>query len=193
MMLLIDGKVYKVISSELRGSARAQKIMHAGLKSIPEGHYVEKKFNPGEKVEQIIPERIDMEYMYNDEAGYYFMNNETFEQFAVPSTIVGNIGRYLKENTTIKVEFYEGKPINIVFPKYVELKVVSSPPGIHDGTDTTYKEVTLENGQVVLGPQFLKEGDIIKVDVETGKYLDRVRKGEEKEKDKEKDKEKEKK
>jgi elongation factor P len=182
MILSIEGKIYKVISSELRGAAKAQKIMHAGLKSIPEGHYVEKKINPGEKVEQIIPERFDMEYMYKDTANYYFMNTQTYEQFPVPKGIVGNIDLYLKENTAIKVEFYNGQPINIVFPKWVELKIISSPPGIHDGTDTTYKEVVLENNQKVLGPQFLKEGDIVRVDVETGKYLERVRKDGEKEK-----------
>ena len=58
----------------------------------------------------------------------------------------------------------------------MELKIISSPPGIHDGTDTTFKEVMLENNQRLLGPQFLKEGDIIKVDTETGKYIERIKK-----------------
>ena len=175
MMLLIDGKIYKVISSELRGSAKAQKIMHVGLKSIPEGNYLEKKYNPGDKVEQITPDRFEMEYIYKDDTNYYFMNTQTYEQFAVPNSIVGNVGLYLKENSTIKVEFYNGQPINIIFPKFVELKVISSPPGIHDGADTTYKEVTLENNQKILGPQFLKEGDMVRVNVETGEYLERVK------------------
>lgn len=76
----------------------------------------------------------------------------------------------------IKVEFWNDQPINIIFPDVVELKVISSPPGIHDGTDSTYKEVVLENNQKILGPQFLKEGDIVKVHVETGKYTERVKK-----------------
>lgn len=176
MLLLIDDKIYKVISAESRGSAQAHKIMHLGLKSIPEGGYIEKKYNPGEKVEQITPDRFDMEYLYNDDSGYYFMNNQTFEQFMVQKAIVGNIGLYLKENSIIQVEFYNGQPINIIFPKHVELKVISSPPGIHDGTDTTFKEVVLENNQRILGPQFLKEGDIIRVDVESGRYMERLKK-----------------
>ncbi|MDD5356267.1 MAG: hypothetical protein PHY56_07015 [Candidatus Omnitrophica bacterium] len=176
MLLLIENKIYKVISAELKGAAQAHKIMHLGLKSIPEGNYIEKKYNPGEKVEQIMPDRVIMEYLYNDTSGYYFMNKETFEQFVVPKSIVGNAGRYLKENSAIHVEFYNGQPISIVFPKYVELKILSSPPGIHDGSDTTFKEVVLENNQHVLGPQFLKEGDIIRVDVESGKYMERIKK-----------------
>lgn len=182
MLLLIEGKIYKVISSELRGSAKAQKIMHVGLKSIPEGSFIEKKYNPGDKIEQIAPDRFDMQYMYKDETNYYFMNTQTYEQLPVPKEIVGNIGLYLKENATIKVEFYNGQPINIIFPQHVELKVVSSPPGIHDSTDSTYKEVVLENDQKILGPQFLKEGDIVKVEVETGKYMERIKKDHDKEK-----------
>ncbi|MFA5388790.1 MAG: elongation factor P [Candidatus Omnitrophota bacterium] len=176
MLLSIDKRIYKVISAELRGSAQAHKIMHAGLKSVPEGNYIEKKYGPGEKVEQIIPDRFDMEYLYNDGNGYYFMNNQSFEQFTVPKNIVGNAGLYLKEKSIIQVEFYNGQPINIIFPKTVELKVISAPPGIHDGTDTTLKEVTLENNQRVLGPQFLKEGDMVRVDVESGKYMERIKK-----------------
>jgi elongation factor P len=176
MLLLIDGKVYKAISCELRGSAQAHKIMHLGLKSIPEGHYIEKKYNPGDKVEQIFPERIHMQYLYSDETACYFMNTETYEQFPVPRAIVGNAELYMKENSVIQVEFYNGQPINVVFPKTVELKVVSSPPGLHEGTDTTLKEAVLENSQRILVPQFIKEGDIVKIDVESGKYLDRVKK-----------------
>src|SRR3989338_8725659 len=177
MLLLIENKIYKVISAEMKGSAQAHKIMHLGLKSIPEGNYIEKKYNPGEKVEQIAPDRFDMEYLYKDDNGYYFMNNQSYEQFIVPKGIVGNIGPYLKENSVIQVEFYNGQPINIIFPKCVELKVTSAPAGIHDGTDTTFKEVVLENSQAILGPQFLKEGDIVKVDVETGKYMERIKIG----------------
>ncbi len=180
MLLKIDSRIYKVISAQLRGSAQAHKIMHLGLKSIPEGNYIEKKYNPGEKAEQIIPDRFNMEYLYSDESGYYFMNNQTFEQFVVPRGIVGNAGKYLKENGIIQVEFYNSQPINIIFPKTVELKVTSAPVGIHDGTDTTFKEVVLENSQRILGPQFLKEGDIVKVDVESGKYIERVKKEEKK-------------
>jgi elongation factor P len=176
MLLLINDKVHKVISSELRGSAQAHKIMHLGLKSIPEGHYIERKYNPGEKVEQILPDRINMQYMYKDETAYYFMNTETYEQFSVPATVVGNVGLYLKENNMIQVEFYKVQPINVVFPKTVELKVISSPPGIHEGSDSTFKEVALENDQRILVPQFIQEGDTIKLDVESGKYLDRVKK-----------------
>jgi elongation factor P len=176
MMLLIDNKIYKVISAELRGSAQAHKIMHIGLKSIPESNYIEKKYNPGEKVEQIMPDRFNMEYLYKDDKGYYFMNNQTYEQFVVPKNIVGNVGLYLKENSTIQVEFYNNQPINIIFPKHVELKVISASPGIHDAGDTTFKEILLESKQCILGPQFLKEGDIVKVDVESGKYIERIKK-----------------
>lgn len=176
MLLLIDGKVYKVITASLRGSAQAHKIMHLGLKSIPEGSFIEKTYNPGEKVEQIFPEKAMMQYLYKDKSDYYFMDTATFEQLTIPAGIVGNVGQYFKENAQIQVESYNGKPINIIFPKVVELAISSTAAGIHDGTDSTFKEAVLENGMKVLVPQFIKEGDIIKVDTETGKYMDRVKK-----------------
>ncbi|MDD5681467.1 MAG: elongation factor P [Candidatus Omnitrophica bacterium] len=176
MLLLIDGKIYKVITANLRGSAQVHKIMHLGLKSIPEGHFTEKTYNPGEKVDQILPERSVMQYLYKTGTEYFFMDTTTFEQLAVPDSIVGNIGQYFKENAQIHVEFYSGQPINIVFPKVVRLMVASTAAGIHDGTDSTFKEAVLENGMKILVPQFLKEGDVIEVDTDTGKYIDRVKK-----------------
>lgn len=179
MLLVIDNRAYKVISAALRGSAQAHKIMHLGLKSIPEGHFTERTYNPGEKVEQIFPDRFSFQYLYKDDKDCYFMNTTTYEQIAVPGSIVGNVGLYLKENDSIQIDFYNGKPIDIVFPKIVEMRVESSPPGIHEGADTTFKEVTLANGLKVLAPQFIKEGDTVKIEVASGKYLDRVRKQEE--------------
>lgn len=175
MLLSIDGKIYKVITAALRGSAQAHKIMHLGLKSIPEGHFTEKTYNPGEKVEQIFPDRSMMQYLYNDGNDYYFMDTKSFEQFAIPAGIVGNTGAYLKESARIEVDFYEGKPINIIFPKIVEMKISATAPGIHDGTDSTFKEAVLENNAKILVPQFIKEGDVVKIDIETGKYIDRVK------------------
>ena len=81
-----------------------------------------------------------------------------------------------KENDEIQIEFYQGNPVNIVFPKTVTLKISQAPPGIHEGTDSTYKQATLENGMTLLVPQFIKEGDLVQVEVETGKYLDRIKK-----------------
>lgn len=176
MLLLIENKVYKVISCQMRGSGQVHKIAHIEMKSIPEGHYIEKKYNPGEKLEHIFPDRFTMQYLYKDEDNYYFMNTQTFEQFPVSKDLVGNKGIYIKENSQIQVEFYNDQPIDIVFPQVVELKVIASPAGTRDSLDTTYKEVMLENNQQLLAPQFIKEGDVVRVDVETGKYLDRVKK-----------------
>jgi len=176
MLLLIDNKVYKVITANLRGSAQAHKIMHLGLKSIPEGHFVEKTYNPGEKTEQIVPDRSVMQYLYKDTKDYYFMDTVTFEQSSIPSEIVGHVGQYFKENAEIHVDSYNGKPIHIAFPKTVKLAVASTTPGIHEGSDSTFKEAVLENGIKLLVPQFIKEGDLVEIDTDTGKYMDRVKK-----------------
>lgn len=173
MFLTIDKKIYKVISCTYGGTAKSHRIAHVGLKSIPEGSFAEKTFNPGQKVESIHPEKNHLQFLYKDKDSFYFMNLANYEQLAVPASLVGNAGLYLKENVEIVVDFFEGQPINIVFPSAIELKVTLCAPGIKGGQESTMKEAVLENGQKTLVPQFIKEGDLIRVDVETGKYVDR--------------------
>jgi elongation factor P len=103
------------------------------------------------------------------------MNPETFEQIALPTEAIGDYEKFLQPNMRIPVEFYEGNPINIVFPEAVELTVVTAPPGLHEHETSTFKTVTLENGMEVLAPQFIKEGDILRIETATAKYLERVR------------------
>jgi len=173
MFLLLEKKIYTVVACAYGGSAKSHRIAHVGLKSIPEGNFTEKTFSPGQKVEAVHPTKTKMQFLYKDQDDYYFMNLETFEQRPIAKTIVGGVGPYLKENDQIHVEFHEGEPVNIVFPESVELKVTLCPAGIKGGQEGTFKEATLENGQVILVPQFIKEGDVVRVNVETGKYMDR--------------------
>ncbi|MGH7890182.1 MAG: hypothetical protein ACRENF_06495, partial [Thermodesulfobacteriota bacterium] len=101
-------------------------------------------------------------------------NMESFEQFFLPAPVVGKQEVFLKENGEIDVELVEGKAVSIAFPKLAELKVVSAPPSVKGGGDSTYKEIELENGLKILVPQFVKEGETVRVDVESLAYVDRV-------------------
>jgi len=176
-VVMIEGKIYKVLGIEFGGAAKAGRIVHLKIQNIENQTITQATFHGNDYIEDITLEKYPMEYIYNDDKNYYFMNKETYEQFGVPSSIVGNIARYLKENTEIMVEFYDGKPVNIVFPKTIELKVISCASSIKEASSgAPFKEATLENNMEVLVPQFIKEGDIIIVDTTSGKYLDRVKK-----------------
>jgi elongation factor P len=189
-ILRVDQKICKVISQEIRGTGKFGKTVHAKLKNLQDGNIVEKSWRAEDRVEDVELHRVKMQYLYKEGNQFVFMNMETYEQFTLPAQTVGKQEVFLKENMEIDVEFAEGKPLSIAFPKLAELKVVSAPPPIKGGSDSTYKEVELENGLKILVPQFVKEGEMVRLDVESLAYVERVtvkslaeQKGKEKEKE----------
>jgi elongation factor P len=176
MVIKIEGELYRVIEAEYHaGGGQFGGMMFAKARNLRTGHIKEWRFHPDEKLEDVILERQEMEYLYTDGEDFYFMNPETFEQISLPREAIGHRERFLQPNMRIPVELYEGAPVNVVFPEVVELKVVSAPPGLREHETSTYKTVILENGMEVLVPQFIKEGEIVRIEVETGRYLERVR------------------
>ena len=174
--LKINGELYRVIAATLHvGGGRMGTTAVVKLRHITTGHVREQRFDPAEKVEDVPLEKQTMEYLYSDGDAFYFMHPETFEQVSLPKEAVGHLEKFLQPNMQISVELYEGHPVNILFPEEVELKVVSTPPGLHEHDLTTPKPATLENEMEVLVPQFIKVGDLVRIEVATGKYLERVK------------------
>ncbi len=173
-ILKLDGKLVRVVEREMAGTAQAGKTIHIRGVRIDDGTQVERRFRAEEKVDRADVERHTMEYLYQDGNNFFFMDSQTFEQFTIPRAVVGSVGLFLRENAQIEVDYSEGKPVNIEFPSSVELAVVSAPPGVGGG-DKTPKEVQLENGIKILAPQFIKQGDRVRVEVSTQRYIDRVK------------------
>ena len=173
-MLRVDGKICQVIERNTAGTGKFGKTVHFKLKSVEDGHVLERRFRAEEKVDRVETEQHPMEYLYRDGDNFVFMDQETFEQFTLPSAVVGNAAAFMKENSKIDVLFYESKPLHIDFPKMVEMHVTGAPPPASGGQDSTWKEVEIENGVKLLAPQFIKEGDKIRIDVEQRKYVERI-------------------
>jgi len=174
-IIRLEGKFYKVISSIYhKATAKMGSMVHTKLRNLETGTIEERRFSPEEKIEDIIPEHITMQYLYSDEKNYVFMNPDTFEQINLDKEVIGKRGSYLKENMQIPVEFYEGSPLDIIFPEFVEMKIISTGAGLKGQAESTYKEAVLENGITVMVPQFIKTGDLIRVEVETNRYVERV-------------------
>lgn len=172
-VIRVDGRICKVLSVEIRGTGKFGKTVHVKLKGLPDGNMHEKGIRAEEKVEDVDVQRVKMQYLYKSGDQLMFMNMSTFEEFGVPAKVVGRQEVFLKENLEIDVELIDGQPVSIGFPKIAELKVVSAPPATGGG-DTTYKEVELENGLKILVPQFVREGEIVRVSVDDLSYLERV-------------------
>jgi elongation factor P len=173
-LLLIDGKIYKVEAVDLKGSAKAHKTVNLKMRDILEGKYMEHTYPQEEKFEEADVVQKKALYSYKDASNFYFIDEETYENFGVSKDVIGNKESFLKENEKYTLSVYEGTPIDIVFPERVRLKVTSAPPGIKQHDSTTNKQITLENGMQIDAPQFIEEGDIVEVDSNTGKYIDRV-------------------
>lgn len=172
--LKIDGKICQVIERSITGTGKVGKTVHFKLKSVEDGNMLERRFRAEEKVDRVETEQHPMEYLYRDGDNFVFMDQETFEQFSLSSSIVGHAAPFMRENTKIDVLFYENKPLHVDFPKTVEMHVTNAPPPASGGQDSTWKEVEIENGLKLLAPQFIKEGDKIRIDVEQRKYVERI-------------------
>lgn len=173
-VLKIDGKSCKVLAQEIRGTGKFGKTVHLKLKGIEDGHILEKSFRAEEKVENVEVHPIKLQYLYRDGEALVFMSNDNYEQHSISAKAVGKQGIFLKENMEITILFEGEKPVSVDFPKFVDLKVAMAPPGIKGGQDSTYKEIELENGLKILAPQFIKEGETVRVNVEDLSYMERL-------------------
>ena len=176
MALRIEGQIYKVLGAEFKaGAGQAGGVVKAKLRNVSSGRMWEPHFRPDERLEELDVERQTMEFLYSDDDNAYFMHPETFEQIGVPRAILGPGERYLRPEMKLPIEFFGGQPISMVFPSVVEIRVADTAPPVHSQQDNTWKEATLENGVQIMVPLFIAAGELVRVDVESGRYLELVR------------------
>ncbi|MDP8298332.1 MAG: elongation factor P [Candidatus Tantalella remota] len=173
-LLLIDGKIFKVDEVEVKGSAKVHKTVFIKMRDIVDGKDLEHTYQQDDKFDEAEVQHRKATYSYKDSDSFFFIDEETFENYDVNKSIVGNKEVFLKENEKYTVEIYESMPIEVIFPPRIRLKVTVSPPGIKQHDSVTAKQITLENGMEVDAPQFIEEGDVVEVDSTTEKYIDRI-------------------
>lgn len=145
------------------------------LKSLRTGAVLDHTFRSGEKVGKPDLEEKEMQFMYEMDGNFYFMDTGTYEQIFLSGEHVGQTRRYLKEEMLLKILFYKREPIGVDPPIFVELKIVKTDPGLKgDTVSGGTKPAELESGAIIQVPLFLNEGEIIKVDTRTGEYIERV-------------------
>ncbi|MBI4515102.1 MAG: elongation factor P [Deltaproteobacteria bacterium] len=151
-------------------------MVQTKMRSIRTGTQTENRFRSEDKVDRITFEQHEMEFLYHDGDDYHFMNTENYEQIAMNAEDLGDVVNYLIPNSKIQVDFYEEKPVGVSLPKTVDLKVTETAPGLKTATVTNVlKPATTETGLVVQVPNFINEGDMIRVDTDTGEYLSRAK------------------
>ncbi len=170
-----DSQLWRVLEYDHYKPGRGSAVIRTKLRNLRTGSIINKNFISGDRVQDVRLDHQTVQYLYNDGEMYYFMNTETFEQPALARELLEHVIPYLKENTELEIESYEGEPLDISLPITVDLQVAEAPPGFAGDTATgATKEVVLETGLKIQVPLFINEGDVLRIDTRTGEYLTRV-------------------
>jgi len=176
MALRLEGHIYKVMAAEFKaGAGQLGGVVKTKLKNISNGRFLEPHFRPDERLENLELERKTMEVLFGDAETATFMNPETYEQLEIPRAVAGAAEKFLAPGMTLAVEFFEGQPVNLIFPPVAEVRIADTAPAVHAQHDSTWKQAKLENGAVIMVPLFIEKGETVHVDVQSEQYVDRVR------------------
>jgi elongation factor P len=171
----LDGNLYRVVDYQHHKPGRGNAIIRVKARNLRTGSNIERTFQSGDRVQDVRLDFHNVSYLYNDGENFYFMDNETFDQQVVPAAIVGDYAGFLKDGMELKLTFYKGEPLDIDLPTSVDLKVIYAETAIRGDTATgVTKKVRTETGLEVRCPEFVKEGDTIRVDTRTGEYITRI-------------------
>lgn len=176
LKLEFDGEPYVIVQFEFVKPGKGQALYKCKLKNMVTGAQFDRTFRSGEKFNQADLEEVEMEYLYYDGDSYCFMNTSTYDQEMLSQDQVSEAVPFLKENTVCNVLLFQGRPIGVTLPNFVELRITQAEPwakGDTAGGDT--KPATLETGHVVQVPPFVNEGELIRIDTRTGQYVERVK------------------
>jgi elongation factor P len=171
-----EGVPYRVVDYKQKVMGRGGSIVNVRIKSLIDGKVLDKTLKGNEQIDSAEVNLNSAQYLYNDGKTFYFMNEQSFEQFEVSSDIIGDQGGYLKEGDKVQLEFFDNRIINLVLPKNVNLKVTYTEAAVKGDTSTSItKDATLETGLIIKVPAFIKQGDVISVDTQSGSYRERIR------------------
>ena len=173
-LITLDGQPYKVIEYSQKVMGRGGSIVNVKVKNLITGALLPKTFKGQEKIEPAEVTNRKVQYLYHDDDKFYFMDPESFEQFELAKDLVGDAKDYMKDGDEMDIQFYNGTPINLVLPKNLWLEVTYTETAVKgDTTSSVMKDATLETGLSIKVPAFIKTGDIVSVDTETGNYRER--------------------
>ena len=176
LKILIDGDPCTIVENEFVKPGKGQAFNRVKIRNLKTGRVVDKTYKSGDTVEAADVTDRDMQYLYTDGQYWHFMFPDTFEQLAADETAVGDAAQWLTEQAECIVTLWNGQPLSIAPPNFVELKIVETDPGVRgDTAQGGTKPAKLETGAVVRVPLFVEEGEIVKVDTRNGAYVSRVK------------------
>ena len=171
----IDGEVWQVIDFQHVKPGKGAAFVRTKMKNVRTGSVVERTFNPGEKIPKAHVDNRKMQYLYENDEMYVFMDNETYEQSELTKEQLGDALKYLKENMDISIMMFQGTILGVDLPNSVDLEVIECDPGVRGDTATgATKMAKLETGDSVRVPLFINQGDVLRIDTRTGNDMERA-------------------
>jgi elongation factor P len=176
MCIKHDNDLYRVVSAQHITPGNWRGMVQAKIRHLKTGSISDHRFRSEDRVERAILDETEMEFLYQDGDMFHFMNNESFEQMALSSDVLGDAVSFLIPNIKLKVEMYEERPVGIELPLTVTMRVVETEPAIKGASVSNQnKPAKMETGLVVQVPPFIAEGDAIRVDTATSAYVERAK------------------
>jgi len=176
MAIALENQTYRVVAADYHpGQGQMGGATHARLQNVNTGTFRELSLRAELRLQDIPVERQPLEFLYTDGDQCCFMNPENFEQTEIATAVVGSRAAFLEAGMRLSVDFVNGRPAYVLFPDAIEVRIADTAPAAHQQADSAFKPAKLGNGIEVMVPQFIKTGDMIRLDLETRKYMDRAR------------------
>jgi elongation factor P len=174
--IILDGAPYEVLDSRVFRMQQRKPVNQTKLRNLISGKVTQYSFHQSEKVHEADIEKYPVKYLYTNRGEYWFSEtNDLSKRFKLPAELVGDAGKFLKPNTEVDAVRFNEAIIGLKLPIKVDLKVTEAPPAVKGDTVTGgNKQITLETGAVINAPMFIQEGEIIRVNTETGDYVERI-------------------
>jgi len=174
-VFVYENEPYQVMKVNHSKQARQGAVLQTKIKNLKTGAMLERNFKASDKFDEADMERVKANFLYSTGDKFEFMEEVSYEQVSLSADEVGDLSSYIKEGMQIDLVKFEGKIIGLQIPPKVELKVTSAPPGVKGDTATgATKQITLETGLIVNAPLFINDGDTVRINTETGEYVERV-------------------
>lgn len=176
MSIMFQGEPCRVIDFHHHTPGNLRAMVHAKMKKLHSGATVEHRFRASDSVEEAHLETHELQYLYHDGQSYHFMNTETYEQFEIDQESLGDAAQWMTDGIMVSAEYFEGRPIGVELPKALTFEVVETSPVMRGATKTaSTKPAKLANGVTVNVPEFISTGEMIRVNPNTGEYIDRAK------------------
>jgi len=175
LKVMLDGDPCSILENEFVKPGKGQAFNRVRLRNLKTGRVWERTFKSGESLEGADVMDVSMEYLYTDGEFWYFMDPKSFEQYQADAAAVGDTKQWLKEQEPVEVTLYNGTPLSVSAPNFVELEIVETDPGLKgDTAQGGSKPATLSTGAVVRVPLFISQGEVIRIDTRSGEYVARA-------------------